>query len=203
IYHRGRCMARASRSGRMLAAGISRERALDLLAGLGERVTVAAVNSPSSVTLSGEPGPLEEIAAGLEAEGVFHRFLKVQYAFHSPQMAPIRAEPLSALQGIRPGPAALPFASTVSGGWVEGPELGPDYWWRNVRQAVRFAEGVDRLIEFGAEAVVELGPHPVLTASVAECFEDRGKRSLVLPSLRRREDERATMLGSLGGLYAA
>ena len=57
------------------------------------------MNSPSSVTLSGEAGPLEELAALLEARGVFCRFLKVRYAFHSAQMDPIRDELLAALDG--------------------------------------------------------------------------------------------------------
>jgi NADPH:quinone reductase-like Zn-dependent oxidoreductase/aryl carrier-like protein len=89
----------------------------------------------------------------------------------------------------------------VSGRLVEGPELGPDYWWRNVRHTVRFADGVGRLIDEGADTLVELSPHPVLAAAVVEGFEHRGKRARVLPSLRRHEDERATMLLSLGTLH--
>lgn len=202
IYHRGRCMSRAPGTGRMLAAGLSHEEALELIAPYGDRVTVAAVNSPTSVTLSGEAAPLERVASQLEARGVFCRFLKVQYAFHSAQMDPIRDELLASLEAIRPGRAALPCISTVTGLLVDGPELGPDYWWQNVRRAVRFADGVDRLIECGVETVIELGPHPVLAASVTECFEHRGKRANIWPSLRRHEDERATMLRSLGELHA-
>jgi NADPH:quinone reductase-like Zn-dependent oxidoreductase/aryl carrier-like protein len=117
-------------------------------------------------------------------------------------MDPVRDELLAALEGIRPRPATLPLFSTVSGRLVEGPELGPEYWWRNVRQAVRFADGVDRLIDHGTDTLVELGPHPVLSAAVTECFEHRGKRATVLPSLRRQEDERSTMLLTLGTLHA-
>jgi acyl transferase domain-containing protein/aryl carrier-like protein len=202
IHQRGRCMERAPRLGRMLAAALTQEQAQRLVDGSGGRIALAAVNSPASVTLSGEPGPLEEIARQLDAQGVFGRFLKVQYAFHSAQMDPVRDELLAALDGIRPRRATLPLVSTVSSRPVEGPELGPDYWWQNVRQTVRFAEGVDGLIDAGADAVLELGPHPVLAAAVAEGFAHRGRRATVLPSLRRREDERATMLLSLGTLHA-
>ena len=104
--------------------------AQQLIAAYGDRVALAAVNSPSSVTLSGEAGPLEELAGLLEARGVFCRFLKVRYAFHSAQMDPIRDELLAALEGIRPRPATLPLFSTVTGRPIEGPELGPEYWWR-------------------------------------------------------------------------
>ena len=121
IYHRGRCMELAPERGRMLAAGVSPDEAAQLLAPYGDRVALAAVNSPSSVTLSGEAGPLEEIAGRLEARGVFCRFLQVRYAFHSAQMDPIRDELLAALDGIRPRPATLPLFSTVTGRPVEGP----------------------------------------------------------------------------------
>jgi acyl transferase domain-containing protein len=203
IYERGRCMGRAPRQGRMLAAGVTPEHALGLINGYGDRLALAAVNSPASVTLSGEPGPLEKIARQLEAQGVFARFLKVPYAFHSAQMEPVRAELLAALAGIRPRRATLPFFSTVSGRRALGPELGPDYWWQNVRQAVRFADAVGGLIDQEADTIVELSAHPVLAAAVTEGFEHRGKRVTVVASLRRGEGERATMLQSLGVLHAA
>jgi polyketide synthase 12/epothilone polyketide synthase D len=201
IYQRGRCMERAPERGRMLAAGLSPEEARRLIAGSGGRVALAAENSPCSVTLSGEPGPLEEIAARLEARGVFARFLKVRYAFHSAQMDPIRDELLAALEGIRPRPATLPFFSTVTGGRIEGPELGPGYWWENVRRTVRFADGVARLGELGLDTFIELSPHPVLAAAVTECCQHRGRAATALPSLRRHAADRATMLRSLGALH--
>jgi acyl transferase domain-containing protein/aryl carrier-like protein len=201
IYQRGRCMELAPLRGRMLAAGISAEEVRELLHPYGERVSLAAVNSAASVTLSGEAGPLEEIARVLEERGIFWRFLQVHYAFHSAQMDPIRDELLTSLRGLRARPAELPLFSTVLGRRIDGPEMGPEYWWRNVRQTVQFAAGVDHLIDMGCDTVVELSPHPVLAVSVAECYQQRGKKAHALPSLRRREEERATMLRSLGQLY--
>jgi acyl transferase domain-containing protein/NADPH:quinone reductase-like Zn-dependent oxidoreductase/aryl carrier-like protein len=201
IYQRGRCMELAGSTGRMLAAGVTPEEALRLIGPYGPSLSLAAVNSPNSVTLSGDAGPLEAIARELEKSQRFYRFMQVQYAFHSAQMEPIRAELLASLRDLRPRPARLPLISTVFGRRIEGPEMTADYWWRNVRQTVQFAAGVDRLIEAGCESVVELSPHPVLTMSVAECYQQHGKKVQVLPSLRRREDERATMLRSLAALY--
>ena len=201
IYQRGRCMELASSRGRMLAAGVPGEEARQLLAPFGDRVSLAAINSPTSVTLSGEAGPLEEIARTLETRHVFCRFLQVHYAFHSAQMDPIRDELLASLRGLQPRKASLPLFSTVTGQRIEGPEMGAEYWWRNVRQTVRFADGVAQLLDLGCDTIVELSPHPVLTISVTECYENRGAKVHNLPSLRRHEDERATMLGSLGRLY--
>jgi acyl transferase domain-containing protein/acyl carrier protein len=201
IYHRGRCMELAPERGRMLAAAVSEDDVRVLTEGYENTVALAAVNSPTSVTLSGEWASLEQIARLLEARGVFHRFLKVHYAFHSAQMDPIREELLASLDGICPQSAILPLISTVTGCRVEGPELGPEYWWHNVREAVRFATGVERLVELESDTVIELSPHPVLAASVTECFEHSGRKVTVLPSLRRHQDERFTMLRSLGELH--
>ncbi len=202
VYERGRAMELAPARGRMLAATAPPELARQLLAGYGDRVALAAVNSPNSVTLSGEGAALEELAALLEKRGAFCRFLRVTYGFHSAQMDPICDELRSALEGIRPRPAKLPLFSTVTGRRIEGPELGPEYWWRNVRWTVRFADGVARLIELGCDTVIELSAHPALTAAVRECYQSQGKNATVLPSLRRHEDERAAMLRSLGAVYA-
>ncbi|HEY7330127.1 MAG TPA: type I polyketide synthase [Gemmataceae bacterium] len=201
IYQRGRCMELAPSRGRMVAAGITPEEARQLIAPFGEHLSLAAVNSPVSVTLSGEAGPLEDVARVLEKRQVFCRFLQVQYAFHSAQMDPIRKELLASLRGIQPRRATLPLFSTVRGQQIEGPEMGPEYWWRNVRQTVQFAAAVDQLLDSGCDSVVELSPHPVLAISVNECAQPLGKTVQVLPSLRRREDERGTMLRSLGRLY--
>jgi acyl transferase domain-containing protein/NADPH:quinone reductase-like Zn-dependent oxidoreductase/acyl carrier protein len=201
IYQRGRCMELAPSRGRMLAAGITVDEARRLIAPYGERVGLAAVNSPASVTLSGEAEPLEEIARLLEPRRVFCRFLQVQYAFHSGQMDPVREELLASLRGLQPRAATLPLFSTVLGRRIDGPEMGPEYWWRNVRQTVQFADTVGRLLDWRCDTFVELSPHPVLIASLVECAGQRGQSVQALPSLRRREDERATMLRSLGRLY--
>ena len=202
IFHRGRCMDLAPARGRMLAAALTAEEARQTIRPHGERVEIAAINSPNSVTLTGEAQALAEVEQALGERKIWCRFLHVNYAFHSLQMEPVQAEVLRSLQGIQPRPAAIPMFSTVTGQAVEGPELVADYWWRNVRQSVRFAEAIDRLIERDFHVALELGPHPVLTASVGECFLHRGKKVKALASLRRDEPERAQLLKSLGALYA-
>jgi acyl transferase domain-containing protein/NADPH:quinone reductase-like Zn-dependent oxidoreductase/aryl carrier-like protein len=201
IYHRGRCMERAQPRGRMLAVGLPPEEARSWIRSHGGRVSLAAVNGPSSITLSGDGVPLEEIAALLAQRNVFCRFLAVEYAFHSAQMDPIRDELIAALGGIQPRRATLPFVSTVTARAVDGPELGPEYWWSNVRRTVRFADAVERLIERECDVFVELGPHPVLASALAQCLEHGGKRATALPTLRRGAEERALMLLSLGVLH--
>jgi acyl transferase domain-containing protein/NADPH:quinone reductase-like Zn-dependent oxidoreductase/SAM-dependent methyltransferase/acyl carrier protein len=201
IVERGRCMDLASSRGRMLAVGLSADTVRPMLAAHGDRVSLAAVNSPRSITLSGTESALEELAKLFEKDQAFCRFLKVGYAFHSAQMDPIREELLRSLANIQPRRATLPFISTVTGRYARGSELGADYWWQNVRQTVLFADAVNHLVEGNYLTIVELGPHPVLGGSLSECLAQRGRTGTVLASLRRNEDERATLLRALGTLY--
>ncbi|MGO9463278.1 MAG: SDR family NAD(P)-dependent oxidoreductase [Isosphaeraceae bacterium] len=200
IYHRGRSMDSAA-GRRMLAVAMPLEEAAALVAPYGDRATVAAMNGPTSLTLSGEAAALEEIASALQAKQGFARFLQVDYAFHSAQMEPARPALLEALAHIRPRPTTLPLYSTVTGQLAVGTELDAEYWWRNVRQPVRFAEAIERLLDQNQNTFLEISPHPVLGSAVAECAHARGKPARALPSLRRKEAERAQMLRSLGILY--
>lgn len=201
IFHRGRCMDQASSKGRMLAVGLSMQEAEQAICGYEDRVSVAAINSPSSATLSGDPQALAEIAQALNTKGVFCRFLRVEYAFHSPQMDPVRDDLLASLNSLVPQPAVLPIFSTVLGKPAEGPEFDKHYWWENVRRGVLFAQGIDYLSEREFDLYLELSPHPVLSGSISECLMHWNRQGTALPSLRRQEDERVMMLGSLGALY--
>ncbi|WP_435103793.1 amino acid adenylation domain-containing protein [Arhodomonas sp. AD133] len=202
-YHRGRLLDRATGTGTMLAAGISAEEAASITAEYDGRVSLAAVNSPSAITLSGEADALARIARSLEARERFCRLLPVEVPYHGPQMEAIREELLDALGELRPAaPAAIPFVSGNMGTRADTQRLDADYWWRNVRQPVLFADAMDTLITDGHEVFVEVSPHPVLAGNMRECLAERGKIGDVLPTLRRQEDERQIMLGSLATLYA-
>jgi amino acid adenylation domain-containing protein len=200
-FHRGRLQQRTSGSGRMLAAGISFDVAMVLIAGLEEHVSVAAVNSPTSVTLSGTAEALERISEELERRQAFWRYLEVTVPYHGPQMDRIREEFLEAIEGLHPRIAEIPIVSEVTGRWSDGQDLDAAYWWRNVRNPVLFAKAIDRLIDDGFDAFVEVGPHPVLAAGIAECLASRGRSGTILPSLRRMLGERAVMLGTLASLH--
>lgn len=202
IFQRGRCMEMAPERGRMLATGLSWDQAQEAVGPFADRVSVAALNGPVSVALSGDGEALERIAGQLEGRGIFCRFLQVNYAFHSHQMDPVREELLRSLGRVEVGPARLCLMSTVTGAVATGPEFGTEYWWRNVRQPVLFATAIAALLERGHSAFLELSAHPVLGGSILETMARAGVRGTVLPSLRRKEPERATMLGSLGALHA-
>ncbi|WP_404820797.1 type I polyketide synthase [Streptomyces malaysiensis] len=158
------------------------------IASWGEgRVSVAAVNGPSSVVVSGESGVLDELLAACEADGVRARRVPVDYASHSAQVDLLREELLELLASVRPKQAEVPFLSTVTGEWVEGPELGAEYWFANLRRTVELEGAVRRLLDEGFGVFIESSAHPVLTMGVQETAEDAGVDAAAIGSLRRDE----------------
>jgi hybrid polyketide synthase/nonribosomal peptide synthetase FtdB len=150
----------------MLAAGISREEA-ERLAAYHGTISLAAVNSARSVTLSGDADTLAGISEMLERADVACRTLQVDVPFHSAKMGPLEAELLESLHGIRPRAASVPLFSTVTGRAVAGPELDARYWYRNVRQPVLFADAIGEQIRAGHKLFLEIGAHPILRNDLA------------------------------------
>lgn len=201
-YHRSRLQQKMAGQGAMLAVGLAEKDALKLIDAL-PGISVAAINSFNAVTLSGDKAELEQVVAKLEPLGIFHRFLRVEVAYHSPQMDPLREELADVLKGITPREPQIPLYSTAYGGRVESAKWDAGYWWLNVRQAVRFADAMKALIDDGYSAFLEVGPHPVLGSSIKECAAHLGQRVRSYISLKRKEPELRTMLTALGELYCA
>ncbi|MFI9722684.1 SDR family NAD(P)-dependent oxidoreductase [Streptomyces sp. NPDC052396] len=199
-FHRARLQATLAGRGSMIAVGLP---VSELSPYLTHGVSVAAINSTTATTLAGDHEAVGAVADRLRTAGVSVTPLRVEVAYHSPQMDEIRAPLLAALAGIRPDRARVPLYSTVTGDRVDGPELDSAYWWRNVRQPVRFADAFRRLLGRAPGAVLEVGPHPVLAAAVDEALTDRGTEALRLASLRRDRPQRQQLLETLGSLYTA
>ncbi|MEO7275590.1 MAG: SDR family NAD(P)-dependent oxidoreductase [Vicinamibacterales bacterium] len=200
IFHRSRLQQRATHLGRMLAAALTPAEAEEAIAPYSESVAIAAINGPTSVTISGDSQALEAVARTLEGRGRYYRFLDVDVPYHSQYMDPLEGELREALRDLRGRVATVPFYSTVSGTPIEGPEMDAAYWWGNIRQPVLFAPVIDQLIADGFDRYVELAPHPVLAHSIRETLVARRAAGVAIPTLRR-ERERATALESLGVLY--
>jgi acyl transferase domain-containing protein/aryl carrier-like protein len=203
VWHRGRVMQQAEGLGRMAAVAMSEAEAAALIADHGDRLSIAAINAPRSIVLSGEATAIEAALAAAGAQGIECQPLPVQYAFHSAQMAPFQRELIAALGAVPSAPARLPVFSTVTGGRAEGIRFDAAYIARNMREPVRFAGAIAGLQAEGFGLFVEIAPHPVLARSVADCLAALGGTAAVLPSLRRGRPERETMLRACAGLYAA
>ncbi|UED87989.1 type I polyketide synthase [Streptomyces profundus] len=184
--------------GERLAGGggmVSVPLSVDVVRGLvPEGVSVAAVNGPSSVVVSGDPAGLD-VVLGL-VEGA--KRVPVDYASHSVQVAGIRAELLDALAGVVPRAGNVPFFSTVTGGWLDTEFLDAGYWYRNLRETVEFEGAVRGLAGAGFGVFVEVSAHPVLTVGVGEAV---GDEAVVAGTLRRNEGGVRRFLLSAGELF--
>ncbi|KIF79664.1 hypothetical protein QR77_03315, partial [Streptomyces sp. 150FB] len=188
---RSRAITALAGRGGMVSVPLPVERVRELLpAG----VSVAAVNGPSSVVVSGDPAGLDAVLGSVERA----KRIPVDYASHSAQVEEIREEILSVLEGLAPRESTVPFFSSVDVGWVDGSELDAGYWYRNLRQTVEFESAVRGLVEAGFGAFVEVSAHPVLTVPIEETAED----AVVTGTLRRDEGGLRRFLISAGELFS-
>ncbi|WP_344599159.1 acyltransferase domain-containing protein, partial [Streptomyces violaceusniger] len=184
---RSRALRALSGRGGMVSVSLPVGEVRERLGVWGERLSVAAVNGPSAVVVSGDADALDELVAVCEAEGIRARRVPVDYASHCAHVEAIEGELLRELAGIDPRSSLVPFYSTVAGGVLDTTGLDAGYWYRNLRQTVRFDEAVRALLADGFQVFVEASAHPVLTMGVEQTAEEHGTRVTAVGSLRRDE----------------
>ncbi|WP_188307480.1 type I polyketide synthase, partial [Streptomyces sp. CBMA123] len=194
VAARGRLMQALPSGGAMLAVEAEESEVLPLL---GESVSIAAVNGPTSVVVSGAADAVAAIGAHFADRRTTR--LRVSHAFHSPLMEPMLDDFRAVLNGLAYEAPSIPLVSNLTG------ELGsdlctPDYWVRHVRETVRFADGIRALEEAGVTAFLELGPDGVL-AALAE--RRLGAESVTAATLRRDRPEEHTLVTALARLHVA
>ncbi len=152
---------------------------------LADGVTVAAVNGPSSVVVAGRTDAVDGFLAACAESGVRAKRIAVDYASHCAQVEPIQAELARVLAGITPTAGTVPTISTVTGEVADGRTMDAAYWYANLRNPVRLDRAVATALTAGHSIVVEVSPHPVLTAGLTELAEESGTDAVVLGTLRR------------------
>ncbi|MEV6423377.1 type I polyketide synthase [Streptomyces sp. NPDC051662] len=201
VAARARLMQALPEGGAMLSVAATEERTAELLGGFGE-VAVAAVNGPASVVLSGAEAAIEAADGQLREAGLRTKRLAVRHGFHSALMEPMLAEFERELTQVEYAEPTLPVVSNLTGETATAGQLrDPGYWVRQVRHAVRFADGVAHLGAQGVTACLELGPGGVLTAMARDSFEDLGLDVALVPALQRDRSEPATLLTALAELH--
>ncbi|MEU1963370.1 SDR family NAD(P)-dependent oxidoreductase [Nocardia sp. NPDC019304] len=201
-YHRARLQATTAGSGGMLALGMSESEARELLART-DSICVAAVNSPGAVTLAGDSEDLELLRDTLSATGTFARSLRVEVPYHSHLMDPILDDLRDALAQLAPRDAKLTTYSTVTAAEIAGTDWDADYWCRNVREPVRFADAIGALVDAGHRVFLEVGPHPVLSGNIREMLIHRGVIGAAVTTLSRDLRDRNNVLRAVADLYVA
>ncbi|WP_040793209.1 type I polyketide synthase, partial [Nocardia paucivorans] len=204
VAARGRLMGALPEGGAMLAVALGVARVEEIIADLGTRVSIAAVNGPASTVLSGDADVVDRIERQLSDSGVKTNRLRVSHAFHSARMEPMLAEFRSVAESLTYRAPNLPVVSTLSGALAGEAVAEPEYWVRQLRECVRFAPGVTALVEAGARHFVEVGPDAVLAAMVrwvlAENPEVESASSVAAASRRPTPDsadERAAADGEV------
>ncbi|MFI6985133.1 type I polyketide synthase [Embleya sp. NPDC050154] len=191
---RSRALLDLSDRGLMASVTMSEAEATERIAALGGGLSLAAVNSPGQVVVSGEPAAVRTMAA----EAGRARILPVSYASHSAHVDEIRDRLRTDLAEITPVTGRVPFHSTVTGGPLDPAELDAEYWYTNLRRTVRFEQTVRGLLEQGYDTFIEVGPHPTLVNPIEENAAALGAEHAVIGSLRRHNGGLERFLLSVG-----
>ncbi|MFD6554815.1 type I polyketide synthase, partial [Streptomyces sp. NPDC058398] len=202
VAARGRLMQALPAGGVMIAVQATADEVRARIGDRTDRVSIAALNGPDSVVVSGDEDLATGIADAFAALGRRTSRLRVSHAFHSPHMEPMLAEFRDVAEGLTFHAPRIPIVSNVTGRLSEEPSkyegCTAAYWVRHVRDAVRFADGIARLDEQGVRTYLELGPGGVLT-SMARAGAD--SESLFVPALRARRPEAQALLAAVASLH--
>ncbi|MEV6771998.1 type I polyketide synthase [Nocardia sp. NPDC051030] len=198
VTARGRLMYALPSGGAMVAIAATEDEVAPLLT---ESVSIAAVNAPGSVVISGAADAVLAVAESFAAQGRKTNRLRVSHAFHSPLMEPMLAEFEAVAAQLSFAPPAIPIISTLTGAEVSAAELcSPQYWVRHVREAVRFAAAVEQLADRQVTTFLEVGPDAVLASMGRECLAGSDTAEF-LPTTRRDRDEVRELVTALGRLH--
>ncbi|MGW5582236.1 SDR family NAD(P)-dependent oxidoreductase, partial [Micromonospora chokoriensis] len=188
VTARGRLMQALPAGGVMVAVRATEAEVLPLLT---DGVSIAAINGPRSIVLSGAADEVTAVAAHFEKS----KQLRVSHAFHSVLMEPMLAEFASVAATLTYETPRIPIVSNLTGQVAEVQDAA--YWVRHVREAVRFADGITTLESLGVSTFVEVGPDGVLSAMGADCVGD----AVFVPLQRSDRDQPATLLTALAQAF--
>jgi acyl transferase domain-containing protein len=201
IYERSRLLQRAVGKGMMAAVELGEAELVAELSGYGGTISVAAVNGRRASVVSGEPGAVASLLRDLERRGVMTRELRTTgVAGHSKQVDSVSKELVSVLNGVRGRTSKTTLISTVMGKRVENEEVDAKYWGRNLRECVRFAEGMREMVRLGPTVLIEMNAHPVLGLWIGEAA---GGDGVVIATMRRDRPAWEMTLEGLGQAYVA
>ncbi|MDH6229308.1 type I polyketide synthase [Streptomyces sp. MJP52] len=196
---RSRAITALAGLGGMVSVAQAADTVREAIAAWDGRISVAAVNGPSSTVVSGDVDALEEFLAHCEGTGVRARRVDVDYASHSAHVEAIRDELARLLDGIAPQQGNVPLYSSLTGHLLEADETVMDggYWYDNLRNTVEFEDATRAALTDGHTVLIEVSPHPVLSLGLQGTVEDTGTDAAVLGTLRRDEGGLNRFLTSL------
>ena len=209
IAARGRLMQALAQNGAMAAIFADEEKVKPALIGYEQRVSIAALNGPRNVVISGERDAIAELVRKFEGLGLKSKTLTVSHAFHSPLMEPMldefervvreitfRAPRVPLISNLTARPLVFSNQEPATNNEPQSTNYDPrTYYRRHAREAVRFSASMQTAHEMGCTVFLELGPHPVLLGMGRECLNE-AEKSAWLPSLRKGQSDALEIMKS-------
>lgn len=197
ICNRSKLMKRTSGKGAMAYIAISVEQTQDIIKGKEAMVSIGVSNSPKSAVISGNPTVIKEILTQLDSKGIFNRLINVDVASHSPQMDELMDELEQSLIDLKTNNTNVAFYSSVFGKEINGKELTPSYWVKNLRNRVEFGNTIQSLIKTKHSLFIEMSPNPVLTQGIKENLEYANADGFSGGTMEKEKPENASMAKNL------
>jgi acyl transferase domain-containing protein/NADPH:quinone reductase-like Zn-dependent oxidoreductase/NADP-dependent 3-hydroxy acid dehydrogenase YdfG len=202
IVQRARLMQAEPIGGGMVVVRAGEEQVRAAIEPFARTVSIAAINGPHNIVISGLLSEMDTVVRRLTAEGVLTKNLNVSHAFHSPLMEPMLKAFEKAVADIPLRPPTIRLISNLTGRVAKSEEITqPSYWRNHLREPVQFAAGIQALSDSGCDIFLELGPSPVLLPMGRQCITK--PNTLWLPTLRPDRDDWSQSLTSLQTLYHA
>ncbi|HLF25324.1 MAG TPA: beta-ketoacyl synthase N-terminal-like domain-containing protein [Anaerolineae bacterium] len=200
VAARGRLMQALPDDGEMVTVFADEARVAAVVAPYAADVSIAAINSPETVVISGRRAAMQQAIAELKKQKIRLRPLPITRAAHSPMVEPMLDAFEAVDREVRFSPPRIALVSSMTGRPVSDEVTHPDYWRHHLRQPVRFVDALRTLYAQGHRLFVEIGPNPTLLALGQRCVPDTDP-ALWLPSLREGWADWQQLLESLAALY--
>ncbi|MFJ6604587.1 type I polyketide synthase [Streptomyces lydicus] len=197
---RSRVLNRIAGRGGLLSVELPAEQVRQDLVAVATSLSIAAVNGPAHTVVAGPGAALDALAAHYGQE-VRTRRVPIDYASHSAEVEELREELLTAFAGIAPRSIGVPFHSTVTAEPIDTAELDAGYWFRNLREPVRFGPAVEGLLLSGHSTFLEVSPHPVLAMGIRQAIDAYGGDGAALSTLRRGHGDRHRFLTAVAEAF--
>jgi len=201
IAARARLMAEKTERGLMAVVSGSEEAVASTIAGLTADISIAAINGPENVVISGRSSAMEKVLAELSRQGVHFKKLPVSHAFHSPLMEPVLDAFYRTASEVSFSPPGIALISNIGGKLISSGTV-PDaaYWRRHIREPVQFAGSIHTLAREACDFWLEIGPRPALLAMARQIVPDSDTH--MLPTLRRQQPDWVPLTECLAALYS-
>ena len=204
VLNRGRFMEESNGTGNTAFVELPADNVAGLIEDLGADVTIAGIIAPDNCLISGPKADTVAVVAAAAKQGVMAQVFTVgDIPGHGPLMTPYANKLTASIDFLEPRRNRIPIISTVTGGLIDGTELDPEYWGRNLRQTVRFTDAMASAVDAGGELFIEIAAHPVVEVAARRCLDALGATGTVHHTIKQGEPGPLALRRSLAAAWTA